>query len=104
MDDRTFTITPSQYSVLQHMTPGFPIHAHFADVNTKRWGEGGPKVTIGTTVTFGGLMKRIVRERNIDRSLSFVEVEVCSIAYFSNPNSPISPTGMLFILSAYFLL
>ena len=93
MDDRTFTMSPTQYTVLQHTSTVFPIHANFADLDSRRWGEGGPKVAVGSTITFGGLMKRVVRERDGETSLSFVDIEVSSIAYLSNP---ISPSGIFF--------
>ena len=85
VDDRSFTTTPTQYTVLQHMPSAFPIHASFADLDSRRWGEGGPKVAVGSTISFSGLLKRVVRD--VDQSLSFVEIEVCSIAYLSNPNA-----------------
>ncbi len=85
----------SQYIGLQRVSSMLPIHAHF--VESKRWGDGKtPKVTAGSTVTFGGFIERIVREANVDRTLSFVEIEVANIAYLSNrANAPISPNSML---------
>ena len=83
VDDHTFTMTPSQYVVLTHSSLPFPIHAHFANWSSKkRWGPEGPKVTVGTTITFGGVLETVVRERNIDRKFEFAEIEVVSIAYF----------------------
>ena len=35
-DDRSFTISPSQYIILTHTTAPFPIHTHFADTNLKK--------------------------------------------------------------------
>lgn len=92
-DDRTFTMSPSQYTVLQHTTSAFPIHAHFADPESKRWGDNGPKVTVGSTITFGGFLQRISREKNLDRTLSFAEIEVHNIAYLSNPNITSTPSS-----------
>ena len=31
VDERSFTMTPTQYIILTHMTSLFPIHAHFID-------------------------------------------------------------------------
>jgi hypothetical protein len=57
-NDHTFTMTPNQYIVLTHSSLPFPIHAHFADwESTKRWGRDGPKVTPGSTITFGGFFE-----------------------------------------------
>jgi hypothetical protein len=36
--DRSFTMMPTQYVVLTHTSSAFPIHAHFADSDSKRWG------------------------------------------------------------------
>lgn len=92
----TFTMTPSQYIVLTHSSLPFPIHARFANWdNKKRWGPDGPKVTIGTTITFGGFLERAVCERNIDRRLEFADIEVTNIAYFgTRTNLTASPTRM----------
>ena len=97
-NDHTFTITPSQYIVLTHSSLPFPIHAHFANWESKkRWGPDGPKVTVGTTITFGGLLERVVRERNINRRIEFTEVEVITLSYFgTRANLAISPNRMLF--------
>ena len=57
VDERSFTMTPTQYIILTHMTSPFPIHAHwhFVDSNSKkRWGPEGPKIAVGSTVTIGG--------------------------------------------------
>ena len=55
VDERSFTMTPTQYIILTHTTSPFPIHAHFVDSNCKkRWGPEGPKIAIGSTVTLGG--------------------------------------------------
>jgi len=87
-------MNPTQYIGLLHTPSAFPIHAHFADSESKkRWGNDGPRVAIGSTITFGGFMERIMRERDIDRTLSFVQIEVTNIAYLSNlSNNPSSPT------------
>ena len=95
-DDHTFTITPSQYIVLTHSSLSFPIHGHFANWESKkRWGADGPKVTVGSTITFGGLLERVVCERNIDKRLEYAEIEVITIAYFgTHGNLAPSPTRM----------
>ena len=92
-DNRTFTMTPTQYIVLTHSTSAFPVHAYFTDSNSKkRWGPEGPKVTVGSTVTLGGTLQRVRREHNIDRPLEFAEVEVSNIAYLgTRSNLPASP-------------
>ena len=65
--DRSFTISPTQYIALTHTPSPFPIHAHFADSSSKkRWGSDGPKVTVGSTVTLGGLLQHVVRQHTID--------------------------------------
>ena len=97
-EDRTFTMTPTQYSVLQHTATKLPIRAYFADMESKRWGENGPKVAVGSTITFGGLLQRVVRERNLERTLSFIEIEVHTIAYLANPNNPTSPSSTYIII------
>lgn len=88
-NDHTFTMTPSQYIVLTHSSLPFPIHGHFANWDSKkRWGPEGPKVTVGTTITFGGLLQTVVCERNIDKRLEYAEIEVTTISYFGSHNSP----------------
>lgn len=96
--DRTFMMTPKQYIVLTHGYSALPIHAHFADCDSKkRWGVDGPKVTVGSTVTFGGIFERVVRERTLDKTLEFVQIEVTNIAYLgTHSNLTNSPTGMFF--------
>ena len=91
----------SQYIALQRASSMLPIHAHF--VESKRWGDGKtPKVTVGSTVTFGGFIERIVQEANVDRTLSFIQIEVGNIAYLSNrANPPISPSRMLLNFSEH---
>jgi hypothetical protein len=88
IETRSFTMTPTQYVALTHTTSPFPIHATFADCNSKkRWGPEGPKVAVGSTVTFGGSFQRVVREHNIDRPLEFAQVEVTNIAYLGSTRS-----------------
>jgi len=103
-DNHTFMMTPTQYVVLPRSASPFPIHAHFVDSESKkRWGSEGPRVAVGSTITFAGFMERIVRDRNIDKTLAFVEIEVTSVAYlFNRPNASISPTRG--ILLFYFIL
>lgn len=73
----------NQYIVLTHLSLPFSIHAHFANWDSKkRWGPNGPKVTIGSTIAFGGLLERVVCEWNINKRLELAEIEVASIAYF----------------------
>jgi hypothetical protein len=95
-EDRTFTMTPTQYVVLTHTNSPFPIHAHFADSDSKRWGAEGPKVVASSTITFGGSFQRIMREHTkIDRPLQFAQVEVTHIAYLSTrTNLSSSPQRM----------
>jgi len=99
-DDHTFTMTLNQYIVLTHSSLPFPIHAHFANWDSKkRWGPDGPKVTIGSTITFGGLLERVVCERNINKRLELAEIEVASIAYFGTRGNLAAPaTRMCFTL------
>ena len=101
-EDRSFTMTPNQYTVLTHSYSVLPIHGHFGDWHSnKRWGTDGPKVTVGTTITFSGFFERVVRERTLDRTLQFVQVEVTSIAYLGTcSNLANSPTGISFFLQA----
>jgi len=96
-DDHTFAMTPSQYIVLTHSSLPFPIHAHFANWDSKkRWGPDGPKVTVGSTITFGGLLERVVCERNINKRLELAEVEVTSIAYFGTRGNLTAPPLRMF--------
>ena len=75
-------MTPTQYIILTHYTSPFPIHAHFTDsASKKRWGADGPKVAIGSNITLGGSLERVVRNHNIDRALQFAQIEVANIAY-----------------------
>ena len=85
-EDHTFTMTPTQYIGLIHASSGFPIHAHFVDRESKkRWGSNGPKAAVGSTITFGGFLERVV------------EVEVTNIAYLSNRgNNFVSPGRTFF--------
>ena len=92
IEERSFTMSPTQYVLLTHSSAPFPIHAHFADSDSKkRWGSDGPKVTVGSTVTLGGSLLRVTREPTIERSLQFAEIEVSNIAYITTHNftSPI---------------
>ena len=104
-DERSFTISPSQYIILTHTAAPFPIHAHFADTNSKkRWGPEGPKVAVGSTITLGGSLQRIVRERNIDRTFEFAQVEVTTIAYLGtrgNLAGPASRTSFHLCISCH---
>lgn len=87
-EERSFTMTPTQYIVLTHSVSPFPIHAHFADSNSKkRWGADGPKVAVGSTITLGGFLQWVVRERTLDRALDFAQVEVMNIAYLTTRSS-----------------
>lgn len=82
-DEHTFTMSPNQYIVLSRTSLPFPIYAHFANSSsTKRWGPQGPKVFVGSTITFGGLFEKVVCERTINRKLEYAQVEVHYIAYF----------------------
>jgi hypothetical protein len=99
-DDRSFTMTPTQYIVLTHTVSPFPIHGHFADSNSKkRWGADGPKVAVGSTITLGGFLQRVVRERTLDRALDFTEVEVMNIAYLSTRGNLTSSPPRTFFLA-----
>jgi len=96
-EDRSFVMTPKQYVVLTHSYSVLPVHAHFGDWHSnKRWGADGPKVTVRTTITFGGFFQRVVRERTLDRTLEFIEVEVASIAYHGTCSNLTTnnPTGI----------
>lgn len=95
-DDRSFAMTPTQYVILTHTNSPFPIQAHFADSSSKkRWGAEGPKVAVGSTITLGGLLERVVRDHTIDRALQFAQVEVANIAYLgARSNLAPSPIRM----------
>jgi hypothetical protein len=94
-DDHTFAMTPNQYIVLTHSSLPFPIHAHFANSDSKkRWGPDGPKVTVGSTISFGGLLERVVCERNINKRLELAEIEVANIAYFGTRANLTAPIRM----------
>ena len=100
--DTRDTIMPNQYMVLTHSYSVLTIHGHFEDWHSnKRWGTDKPKVTVGTTITFGGFFERVVREYTLDRTFQFVQVEVTSIAYLGTcSNLANSPTGISFFLWA----
>ena len=109
-DDRSFTLTPTQYIILTHTTSPFPIWAHFADTNSKkRWGTDGLKVAIGSTITLGGSLQQIVRERNIDRTFEFAQVEVTTIAYLITQSNLAGPPShntlncIIYIHSLFFI-
>ena len=90
-ESRSFTMTPTQYVVLTHSTSPFPIHADFADCTSKkRWGTEGPRIAVGSSITLGGSLQRIVREHNIDKPLQFAQVEVANIAYLGSTRGNVS--------------
>jgi hypothetical protein len=73
-------MSPSQYTALTHSSSPFPIHGHF--IESKRWGEGKkPKLFPGTAVSLGGFIDRIHRERDINRSVSQIEIEVVTVSF-----------------------
>ena len=98
-DEHTFTVSPTQYIVLSRTSLPFPIHAHFANSSsTKRWGSEGPKVFVGSTVTFGGLLEKVVCERTLHKRLEYAQVEVHHIAYFGTPgNLTMTPPRMSYL-------
>lgn len=99
-DDRSFTMTPTQYIVLTHTVSPFPIHAHFADTNSKkRWGTDGPKVAVGSTVTVGGLLQRVVRQCTLDRTLESAQVKIMNIAYLTTQSNLANTPIRTFTLS-----
>jgi hypothetical protein len=76
-------MSPTQYTALPRTTSSFPLHGYF--VQSKRWGERKtPKLTIGRPIAFGGFIDRIRRERNTDKTVASVDIEVANIAYISN--------------------
>ena len=82
-DEHTFTMSPNQYIVLSRTSLPFPIYTHFANSSyTKRWGSQGPKVFVGSTITFGGLFEKVICERTMEKKLEYAQVEVHHIAYF----------------------
>lgn len=88
-DDHSFNMCPTQYAALPRTSSPLPLHGYF--VESKRWGEGkGPKLSIGSTIAFGGFIDRIRRERNLDKAVLSMEIEITNIAYISNrpENSP----------------
>lgn len=97
-EDHSFTMTPTQYIILTHTSSPFPIHAQFADSNNKkRWGADGPKVAVGSTITLGGSLQRVVREHNIDKPLQFAQVEVANIAYLGTRGNLTSTPIRMFL-------
>ena len=93
-DNHSFTMTLTQYIVLTHTVSPFPIHAYFADTNSKkRWGTEGPKVAVRSTVTVGSLLQQVVRQCTLNRTLESAQVEIMNIAYLTTQsnlaNSPI---------------
>jgi hypothetical protein len=88
-DDHSFNMCPTQYTALPRTASPLPLHGYF--VESKRWGEGKkPRLSVGSTIAFGGFIDRIRRERNIDKAVLSMEIEVANIAYISNrpENSP----------------
>jgi len=90
-DDHSFEMCPTQYIALPRTSSSLPLHGYFME--SKRWGEGKkPRLSIGSTVAFGGFIDRIRRERNIDKAILSMEIEIANIAYISNrPNIQNSP-------------
>ena len=103
VDDRTFTMTPSQYTVLTHTQSPFPIHGTFIDSSSKkRWGPDGPKVAVGSTISIGGSFQRVVRQQNVDRIFDFAQVEVMNVAYLvTRMTLSTSPTCTPSFLSSF---
>ena len=95
-DEHTFTMSPNQYIVLSRTSLPFPIYAHFANSSsTKRWGPHGPKVFVGSTITFGGLFEKVVCDRTHEKRLKYAQVEVHYIAYFGTQgNLSMTPPRM----------
>ncbi|KAF8805152.1 hypothetical protein BYT27DRAFT_7104584 [Phlegmacium glaucopus] len=91
VEDYSFEMSPTQYIALAHTATPFPIHAYF--VESKRWGDGKkPKVSVGSTIALGGFLEKIRRERDIERTVSIVEVEIINIAFLSTrSNTQLSP-------------
>jgi hypothetical protein len=97
LEDRSFTMAPTQYIILTYTTSPFPIHAHFTDYTLKkRWGAEGSKVAVGSTITFRGSFKRVIRDHSIDSPLQFAQIEVTNITYLgTRSNLAPSPIRML---------
>ena len=101
-NNRSFTITPTQYIILTHTAAPFPIRGHFADTDSKkRWGTDGPKVAVGSTITLGGSLQWVVRQRNLDRSFEFAQVKVTTIAYLGTRGNLTGPSSRISFLSPY---
>ena len=85
--DHSFNMCPTQYIALPHTTSPLPLHGYF--VESKRWGEGKkPTLSIRSTIAFGGFVDRIRRERNVEKPISSMEIEIANIAYISNRPEP----------------
>ena len=88
----TTLLTCALHNMLPCLTPTsspLPLYGYF--VESKRWGEGkGPKLSIGSTIAFGGFIDRIQWEWNLDKAVLSMEIEIANIAYISNcpKNSP----------------
>lgn len=97
-------MAPSQYTALTHSSSPLPIHGHF--IESKRWG-GGKKPTLfpGTSVSLGGFIDRIHRERDIIRAVYQVEVEVLTISFIPTlPNAPSDAHRMIIFLLFPFII
>ena len=80
-------MTPSQYTGITRSYTPLPILGHF--VESKRWGEGKkPKLFSGSTVALGAVIEKIHRERDINRAISQVDIEVITISYISTQTHP----------------
>jgi hypothetical protein len=103
--DHSFDMSPSQYTALTHSSSSLPIHGHF--IESKRWGEGKkPKLFPGTTVSLGAFIDRIHRERDINRSVSQIEIEVLTVSFIpiqthTNPDCIVSSPFFLSILTIF---
>ena len=92
INECSFTMTPTPYAILTRSNSPFPIKAHFADSGLKkRWGNDGPKVIVGSTITIEGSIQRVTRDHSNERIFQFAQIEVTNITYLGSVHA--NPAG-----------
>ena len=95
-------MTPTPYAILTRKNSPFPIKAHFADsTSKKRWGNEGPKVVVGSTITIEGSLQRVTRDHSTERILQFAQIEVTNITYLGSIHANPAGSTSCTIFSSY---
>ena len=83
IDNHSFNMCPTQYTALPHTTSPLPLYAYF--IESKRWLESKkPRLSIASTITFGGFIAKIRWDQTIDKAILSMEIKITNIAYISN--------------------